>query len=59
MSIAFTSYYEEQGIKRFLKSPNSPQQNGVVEKKKSNNSRMVRSMLKSKGMSKEFWAEAI
>jgi len=33
MSIAFTNYYEEQGIKRFFTTPYLPQQNGVVKRK--------------------------
>jgi transposase InsO family protein len=32
-STAFIEYYEEQGIRRFLTAPYSPQQNGVAERK--------------------------
>ncbi|KAJ3691578.1 hypothetical protein LUZ61_020742 [Rhynchospora tenuis] len=49
----------EHGIRRFLTAPYSPQQNGVAEKKNQTILDMVRSMLKSKNMSKEFWAEAV
>ncbi|HEY5260323.1 MAG TPA: reverse transcriptase domain-containing protein, partial [Rhabdochlamydiaceae bacterium] len=58
-STAFTSFCEEQGIKRFLTAPYSPQQNGVAERKNRTILDMVRSMLKSKGVPKEFWAEAV
>ena len=59
MSTAFKSYCEEQGIRRFLTAPYSPQQNGVAERKNRTILDMVRSMLKSKNMPKEFWAEAV
>ncbi|KAJ3676254.1 hypothetical protein LUZ60_003666 [Juncus effusus] len=59
MSTAFTSYCEEHGIKRFLTAPYSPQQNGVAKRKNRTILDMVRSMLKSKDMPKEFWAEAV
>ena len=52
-------FCEEQGIRRFLTAPYSPQQNGVAERKNRTVLDMVRSMLKSKNMSKEFWAEAV
>ncbi|KAE8735514.1 hypothetical protein F3Y22_tig00000340pilonHSYRG00533 [Hibiscus syriacus] len=59
MSTAFTKYCEEQGIKRLLTAPYSPQQNGVAERKNRTILDMVRSMLNSKYMPKEFWAEAV
>ncbi|KAE8721174.1 hypothetical protein F3Y22_tig00016637pilonHSYRG00095 [Hibiscus syriacus] len=58
-STAFMEYCEEQGIRRFLTAPYSPQQNGVAERKNRTILDMVRSMLKSKKMPKEFWAEAV
>ena len=58
-SMAFMEYCEEQGIRRFLTAPYTPQQNGVVERKNRIILDMVRSMLKSKRMPKEFWAEAV
>lgn len=58
-SIVFMKYCEEQGIRRFLTAPYSPQQNGVAERKNRTVLDMIRSMLKSKNMSKEFWAEAV
>ncbi|XP_074572622.1 uncharacterized protein LOC141829102 [Curcuma longa] len=39
--------------------PRSPQQNGVAERKNRTILNMARSMLKSKDMPKEFWAEAM
>jgi transposase InsO family protein len=50
-STAFMKYCEEQGIRRFLTAPYSPQQNGVAERKNRTVLDMVRSMLKSKNMS--------
>nr|GEZ12534.1 retrovirus-related Pol polyprotein from transposon TNT 1-94 [Tanacetum cinerariifolium] len=44
---------------RFLTAPYSSQQNGVVERKNRTILNMVRSMLKSKKMPKEFCAEAV
>jgi IS30 family transposase len=58
-STAFIEYYEERGIRRFLTAPYSPQQNSVTERKNRTILNMVRSMLKSKKMPKEFWAEAV
>lgn len=59
MSTAFISYCEEQGIKRFLTTPYSPQQNNVTERKNRTILDMAHSMLKSKGMPKEFWVEVV
>ena len=58
-STAFMEYYEEQGIRRFLTAPYTPQQNGVAERKNRTILNMVRSMLKSKRMLKEFWAKVV
>jgi len=52
-------YCEKQGIRRFLTAPYSLQQNGVAERKNMTILDMVRSMLKSKKMPKEFWAKAV
>ncbi|GJV97012.1 retrovirus-related pol polyprotein from transposon TNT 1-94 [Tanacetum coccineum] len=59
LSISFIKFCEEQGIKRFLTTPYTPQQNGIAERKNQTIMNMVRSMLKSKNMPKEFWAEAV
>ncbi|GJY95415.1 retrovirus-related pol polyprotein from transposon TNT 1-94 [Tanacetum coccineum] len=59
LSNEFNKFCEDNGIRRFLTTPYSPQQNGVVERKNKTILNMVRSMLKSKKMPKEFWAEAV
>jgi transposase InsO family protein len=55
----FKEFCEANGIRRLLMVPTSPQQNGVVERKNMTILNMTRSMLKTKRMPKEFWAEAI
>jgi hypothetical protein len=55
----FLEFCEENGIRRPLTVPRSPQQNGVAERKNRTILDMARSMLKSKKMPKEFWAEAV
>jgi transposase InsO family protein len=55
----FVNFCEQNGIRRFLTTPYSPQQNGVAERKNRIILDMVRSMLKSKNIPKEFWAEAV
>ena len=57
-STAFMEYCEEQRIRRFLTASYTPQQNGVAERKNRTILDMVQSMLKSKRMPKEFWAES-
>lgn len=59
MSTAFMSYCKEHEIKRFLTAPYSPQQNGVAEGKNRTILDMVRSILRSKDMTKEFWTETV
>ncbi|GJZ32249.1 retrovirus-related pol polyprotein from transposon TNT 1-94 [Tanacetum coccineum] len=59
LSKEFNKFYEDNRIRRFLTAPYSPQQNGVVERKNRTILNMVQSMLKSKKMPKEFWAEAV
>jgi len=58
-STAFMEYCKEQGIRQFLTAPYTPQQNGVAERKNQTIHDMVRSMLKSKKMPKEFWAKVV
>ena len=55
----FEQFCEANGIRHFLTVPMTPQQNGVVERKNRTILNMARSMLKSKKMPKEFWAEAV
>ncbi|GJR65954.1 retrovirus-related pol polyprotein from transposon TNT 1-94 [Tanacetum coccineum] len=59
LSKEFNKFCEDNGIRRFLMALYSPQQNGVVERKNRTILNMVRSMLKSKNMPKDFWAEAV
>ena len=55
----FKEFCEANGIRRSLTIPRSPPQNGVAKRKNRSILNMARSMLKSKKMPKEFWAEAI
>jgi transposase InsO family protein len=55
----FMNFYEEKCVRRFLTTPYSPQQNGVTKRKNRTILDMVRSMLKSKNIPKEFWTEAV
>ncbi|GKD67977.1 retrovirus-related pol polyprotein from transposon TNT 1-94 [Tanacetum coccineum] len=59
VSTNFMNVCEEQGIRRFLTALYSPQPNGVAEKKNRIILDLVRSMLKSKHIPKDFWAEAV
>uniref|UniRef100_A0A2N9JBE9 Integrase catalytic domain-containing protein n=1 Tax=Fagus sylvatica TaxID=28930 RepID=A0A2N9JBE9_FAGSY len=55
----FKEFCETNGIRRPLTVPRSPQQNGVAKRKNRSILNMARSMLKSKKMPKELWAEAV
>ncbi|KAK9100717.1 hypothetical protein Scep_024147 [Stephania cephalantha] len=55
----FHELCEANGIRRPMTVPRSPQQNGVAERKNRTILDMARSMLKSKKLPKEFWAEAV
>ena len=55
----FKEFCETNGIHCPLTVPRSPQQDGVAEKKNWSILNMARSMLKSKKMPKELWAEAV
>ncbi|KAH9697695.1 hypothetical protein KPL71_023716 [Citrus sinensis] len=55
----FVEFCETNGIRRPLTVPRSPQQNGITERKNRTILDMARSMLKSKRLPKEFWAEAV
>jgi transposase InsO family protein len=59
LSNQFKSYCENHGILRFLTAPYTPQQNDVAERKNRTILDMVRSMIKTKEMPKEFLAEAV
>ncbi|PNX68425.1 cysteine-rich receptor-like protein kinase 25-like protein, partial [Trifolium pratense] len=55
----FKEFCEENGIKRQLTAAYTPQQNGIAERKNRTIMDMVRSMLASKSIPKEFWPEAV
>ncbi|KAM2718779.1 hypothetical protein EV1_030652 [Malus domestica] len=55
----FQEFCEANGIRRPLTVQRSPQQNGVAERKNRTILDMARSMLKSKRLPKELWAEAV
>ena len=56
-STAFMEYCKEQGIRRSLTAPYTPQQNGVAKRKNRTILDMVCSMLKSERMPKKFRAK--
>ncbi|GAA0150002.1 hypothetical protein LIER_37045 [Lithospermum erythrorhizon] len=55
----FSAYCNEHGIKRQLKNPYTPYQNGVVERRTKTMMNMVRAMLSAKNMPKTLWPEAV
>jgi transposase InsO family protein len=59
MSNEFKLYYENHEIRRFLTAPYIPQQNDVPERKNWTIINIVRSMIKTKKIPKEFWAEVV
>ncbi|KAL4581058.1 hypothetical protein LXL04_017266 [Taraxacum kok-saghyz] len=55
----FTTFCEENGVRRHLTTPYSPQQNGVVERRNRTIMDMGRSLLKGRNVPGEFWGEAV
>ena len=55
----FTTFYTEQGIQKQHNVPYTPQQNGVAERNNRTLKEMVNCMIQSKGLSLQFWAEAM
>ena len=55
----FISFCKKHGIKRELTVRQTPQQNGVAERKNRTIVEMARSMLQSKNLPKYFWTEAV
>jgi transposase InsO family protein len=55
----FTSYCTTQGIQMQHTVPYTPQQNGVAERKNCTLKEMANCMIQSKGLSLQYWAEAI
>ncbi|KAI5337601.1 hypothetical protein L3X38_016872 [Prunus dulcis] len=59
LSSEFNKFCDEFGIQRQLTIAYSPQQNGVAERKNRTVVEMAKSMLHEKGISYDFWAEAV
>ena len=59
MAKEFGQYLEQNGISHQLTVRYSPQQNGVAERKNRIIMELVRSMLKTKRLPLDFWAEAV
>ena len=59
LSNEFTIYLKEHKIRRQLTCPNTPQQNGVAERKNRHLAETCRSMLHAKNVPGRFWAECI
>ena len=59
LSKEFILFCEENGIRRELTTPYTPEQNGVAERKNRTVVEMARSMLQAKELPNEFWAEAV
>ncbi|CAL5332754.1 unnamed protein product [Camellia sinensis] len=58
-SYAFENYCKDHGIKHQTTPSYTPQLNGVAERKNRAILDMARSMLKGKGLPKQFWVEAV
>jgi hypothetical protein len=58
-SIEFAEYYVEQGVRRQLTAPYSPQQNGIVERQNQMVVGRARCLFKSKGLLGWLWGEAM
>ena len=59
ISTAFSDYLDDHGIQHQLSVPYTPQQNGVAERMNRTLMNHTRSILLSKNVNKEFWAEAL
>ena len=55
----FIKYCKDHGIVQQFIVPNTPQQNGVTERKNITPIECARSMMKGKNLSNAFWGEAI
>ncbi|KAJ0828650.1 putative RNA-directed DNA polymerase [Helianthus annuus] len=58
-SQAFNEFCRNEGIKRQLTAPYTPQQNGVVERRNRTVVEMTRSFLKSMSVPEALWGEAV
>jgi len=54
-AVQFAEYCAGEGVERHLTAPDSPQQNGVVERRNQTIVGIARSMMKAKSMPPEFW----
>ncbi|KAG6437849.1 hypothetical protein SASPL_102779 [Salvia splendens] len=59
MSDAFFKYCEDNGIQRQMTCPDTPQQNGVAERKLAHLTSICLSWLHDKNLPRELWAEAV
>ena len=59
ISQAFHRFCSERGIARQFSTPNTPQQNGVVERKNRTVQEMARTMLSQSDLPLSFWGEAV
>lgn len=59
MSNEFNVFCDENGIRRELTAPYTPEQNGVAERKNRTVVEMARRLQKAKGLPNYFWGEAI
>nr|GEZ39774.1 retrovirus-related Pol polyprotein from transposon TNT 1-94 [Tanacetum cinerariifolium] len=59
ISKEFAALCDEECIKKELTAPYTPEQNGVVERKNRTVVEMARTMLKSKELPDNFWAEGV
>jgi len=55
----FTVFCNDFGIKHFITTPYTPQQNGVVERRNQTVVEMARCMMKSKVVPDQFWGDAV
>ena len=59
VSHEFDAYLKEHKIRRQLTCPNTPQQNGVAERKNRHLAEVCRSMLHARSVPGRFWAECM
>ena len=55
----FNIFCEENGIKRQLSAPRTPEQNGIVERRNGLVTKAARAMLAKNDVSKIFWREVV
>ena len=58
MSEEFLTYCDKHGIERQMTCPNTPQQNGLAERKLAHLTAVCLSWLHDKNMPRELWVEA-